>query len=202
MLLALFNLLKKFLSLLFIGIVIKLMDDYLDEDKDNLTNSKNLSHLLKKGILPYSLLLFAIAVIADFNYSISIFMSSYITGMLYNVDEKSNLGITFRAEIIVVLLIGIFMFGVKEMSSSIFLIASVQLLDDYIDYEKDKPFKKGFAWKIGKAECLMVFILCVLISLYLDYLKTFFSYICLSIILFFVRNYDFSNNDFISNKEG
>ncbi|KYO64477.1 hypothetical protein [Thermovenabulum gondwanense] len=192
MLLVLFNLLKKFLSLFFTGIVIKLMDDYLDEDKDNLTNSKNLTHILKKGILPYSLLLFSLAIIADINYSISIFMSSYITGMLYNVDVKSNLGITFRTEIIVVLLVGVFAFGVKEMCSSIFLIASVQLLDDYIDYETDKPFKKGFAWKLGKTECLMVFIFCVLISLYLDYLKTIFSYISLSIILYFIRNYDFN----------
>jgi len=191
----LFNLIEKFFSIFLTGIVIKLLDDYLDEDKDYLLSRKNLYFYLKKGILPYTLLIFSFAVILNYKYSVSLFLSAYILGMINNFDEKLVLGTPVYTEMIVISVIGCVVFGIKEMFSSIFLIASIQLIDDYIDYEKDKPFKKGFAWKLGKTECLLIFIIFSLISLYLNVLKAIFTFISMIMIIFLYSNIIFTKNE-------
>ena len=72
---------KKILSVFFTGMVIKIMDDYLDQDIDFLQKDQNLFTVIEYGGLPYALILLSLAFVFDPVTSLSLFLGSFALGM-------------------------------------------------------------------------------------------------------------------------
>ena len=57
---------KRFLGIFLMGLVIKMMDDYIDKEIDLLKGQWNLSLIFKNAILPYALLLLIFSLYFNF----------------------------------------------------------------------------------------------------------------------------------------
>lgn len=125
-------------ALFLIGIVIKLMDDFLDQDLDNIVSNKNFTEILGRGILPYALILLIFALALDYNNSITFFSASYIVGMGYNSKQRLPSFLYAWQESIIVFLIIFLITSFYETISALVLIIIIQLIDDFLDYRKDK----------------------------------------------------------------
>lgn len=179
-------LLKKFFSVLFTGLVIKIMDDYLDQDIDILEKEQNLFTAIKFGGLPYALLLLSLSFMLDPVTSLSLFFASFAVGMAGKLTVKMPLGLYGYQESIIVVLLGLIFFKIN-MASSLFIIITIQLWDDFLDYDKDKLNKKNLAFLLGKVECLLLAIIFFLLSFYLDHIKAVSSIILMHVIVYIIN---------------
>ena len=76
-------------------------------------------------------------------------------------------------ESLIVITIGMLLWGYPEMLSSTVIMAAVQLIDDYKDQELDKrENRNNLVQQWGKIEVLLLIILTILISLMLDWGKS------------------------------
>lgn len=180
-------LLRKALSIFTIGLVIKIMDDYTDQDIDILANEPNIFVILGLGGLPYVLLLLSLAFILDPPSSLSLFMASYAIGMAGSLSVKMPSGLYGFQESILVILLSFFFLESTNIISSILIITSIQLWDDYLDYEKDKFNKKNWAFVLGKVECFLLGIIFFLLSFYLDYMKAISAIISAKVIIYTIN---------------
>ncbi|HHY42220.1 MAG TPA: hypothetical protein GX514_05170 [Thermoanaerobacterales bacterium] len=178
--------LKKFFSVLIVGFAIKIMDDYIDQDIDVIKNEPNLYIALEYGGLPYALLLLSLAAVMDLTAAISLFLSSFAVGMVGNLTVKMPSGLYGFFESIIVILLGIILFK-SEMLSSLFIMAAIQLWDDFLDYEKDNMSKKNLAFLLGKVECLLLAIIFFLLTVFFDYVKAITSIIAMHIIIYIIK---------------
>ena len=178
--------LKKFFSVLIIGFAIKIMDDYIDQDIDVIKNEPNLYIALEYGGLPYALLLLSLAAVMDLTAAISLFLSSFAVGMVGNLTVKMPSGLYGFFESIIVILLGIILFK-SEMLSSLFIMAAIQLWDDFLDYENDNMSKKNLAFLLGKVECLLLAIIFFLLTVFFDYVKAITSIIAMHIIIYIIK---------------
>lgn len=178
--------LKKFFSVLIIGFAIKIMDDYIDQDIDVIKNEPNLYIALEYGGLPYALLLLSLAAVIDLDAAISLFLSSFAVGMVGNLTVKMPSGLYGFFESIIVILLGIILFK-SEMLSSLFIMAAIQLWDDFLDYENDNMSKKNLAFLLGKVECLLLAIIFFLLTVFFDYVKAITSIIAMHIIIYIIK---------------
>ncbi|MCG0276266.1 MAG: hypothetical protein L5655_08955 [Thermosediminibacteraceae bacterium] len=159
---------KKSLAVFLTGLVIKLTDDFIDREYDILLGKRNLADVLEAGILPYVILIFSLACLLEPHTSISLFFSSYIIGMTTNYNAKMPSGLYGYQESVIIFFMGIFIFGYIEMISSLFTIAAIQFWDDYRDSREDVNSRKNLANLLGKVECILFSIICLLSALYLD----------------------------------
>lgn len=179
-------LLRKILCIFLTGLVIKIMDDYIDQDIDVLKKESNLYIALEYGGLPYGLLLLSLAIILDFPTALSLFFSSFAVGMAGVQSAKMPSGLYGFQESLLVVFFGIFLFK-SEMLSSLFIIVTIQLWDDFLDYENDKISKKNFAFLLGKVECLLLAIIFFLLTVYFDYIKAISAIIAMHIIVYIIK---------------
>ncbi|NLZ54952.1 MAG: hypothetical protein GX892_17765, partial [Thermoanaerobacteraceae bacterium] len=98
---------KKVVSIFFTGIVIKIMDDYLDQDIDIIDKQPNLYIALEYGGLPYVLLLLSFAIMLDFAAALSLFFSSFAVGMAGKLTAKMPSGLYGYHESLIVVLLGL-----------------------------------------------------------------------------------------------
>ena len=178
--------LKKFFSVLIVGFAIKIMDDYIDQDIDVIRNEPNLYIARGYGGLPYALLLLSLAAVMDLTAAISLFLSSFAVGMVGNLTVKMPSGLYGFFESIIVILLGIILFK-SEMLSSLFIMAAIQLWDDFLDYENDNMSKKNLAFLLGKVECLLLAIIFFLLTVFFDYVKAITSIIAMHIIIYIIK---------------
>lgn len=173
-------------SIFLTGIVIKIMDDYLDLNIDKLMGEKNMFIKLESGWVPYLLLIFAGACILDSTTAISLFLSSFSLGMMGNLTAKMPSGLYGHQESILVILMGLFFLGKSNMLSSLFIVATIQLWDDFLDYNKDVTYKKNLAFVLGRGECLLISMIFFLAAIYIDWMKAVLSLICMHIIVYII----------------
>lgn len=178
--------LKKILSVFLTGCVIKIMDDYLDQDIDILENEQNLFTVLELGVLPYALLLLSLAFFLDSVTALSLFLASFAVGMGGNLTAKMPSGLYGYQESFIVLLLGFLSLKIN-MLSSILIIIVIQLLDDIKDYKRNKINKKNLAFLLGKVECYLLAVICFLLSFYLDSIKAVSSIISTYLITYIIR---------------
>jgi len=162
------------------------MDDYIDQDIDVIKNEPNLYIALEYGGLPYALLLLSLAAVMDLTAAISLFLSSFAVGMVGNLTVKMPSGLYGFFESIIVILLGIILFK-SEMLSSLFIMAAIQLWDDFLDYENDNMSKKNLAFLLGKVECLLLAIIFFLLTVFFDYVKAITSIIAMHIIIYIIK---------------
>jgi 1,4-dihydroxy-2-naphthoate octaprenyltransferase len=155
---SLFDNARTILSILLCGISIKMLDDYIDEKKD--------------FYVPYMMALLCISS-ALWKGCITLFLSSYIAGMFH--DENLKLASSLKAyqEQVIVFIISTIAGGIKLSIWAVFIICTIQLIDDLMDMKKDRyEGKKNWAVKFGRVEAASASIIFFLLSLSLYRLKT------------------------------
>lgn len=149
-----------------------MMDDYIDRDIDSLAGQKNIFNLNNCRIMPYILLIFGLACFINKKTTLTLFFASYSIGMMGSLEAKMPTSLYGYQESIIIVILGIILFGITEMGSSVFIIACVHLLDDYIDYNKDKNYKKNLVSILGKVEVVILSLIFMLSAIYIDPFKS------------------------------
>lgn len=174
------------------GIVIKIMDDFLDRDIDIDSNQWNISISLGRAVIPYSLLLLIISLYLNFAEAVALFAASYIIGMLHSYRGELPTGLNGWQEGIVVLLIFIYILPIHEIIAALIFIWIIQCLDDIIDYKKEIFINQdNIINKIGYFNA--GFITIILIFILLKFFLIKFLYFSLAgiflYIIFFILEY-------------
>jgi len=151
------------------GFVIKMLDDYTDEEFDKLVGSPNITVVLGTGIISYAILFFSLACVLNVEISVSLFLASFSLGMTGNLFVKMPSGLKGYQESLLTTVLGIILFK-RQMVAALLLMSSVHLLDDYFDYDNEAFSKKNWAFVLGKVECFLVAAIFFLMSLLIDHL--------------------------------
>ncbi len=168
------------LSIILSAIIIKLLDDYLDNDNSFLTPIIN---KMGKGILPYSLIFFSFSCLLNAQITISLVVCAYVIGMLNDIHRKLSFKLKGYEEALVVLIFSILFLGFLEIITSLLIILLVQLIDDIIDIKKDRFYNNNnLAIKFGKVEIITTSMILILILIKLDFKKAF---VCLLVFSLF-----------------
>lgn len=136
------------------GVVIKIMDDYLDADRES-----RLITYLSRAVLPYSLLLFLVGLTIDLRLGAALFFTAYAVGMvgrgLDGVRLPSRL--SPLTESIGVLLCGAYFCGWRLLLTVGAAMVAVQALDDIIDYSADKGLGiPSWATRLGLIPAVLI----------------------------------------------
>ncbi|ACL69911.1 hypothetical protein [Halothermothrix orenii] len=134
---------KRFFSIFLVGLVIKIMDDYLDIDIDNLKEEINIVRVLDRGVLPYSLIIIVIALALNFKEAATYFLASYTVGMAKINNYVLPSKLKSWQESIFVFILSVIFFSWLQTLSAIILITGLQIVDDFIDYRYDKYKEKN-----------------------------------------------------------
>ena len=127
--------LKSGMAIILVGLVIKIMDDFLDEEWPP---SRGLLRTLGKGVLPYSIVIFLLAISLDFSLTVALFLASYITGMIFVTNHVLPSGLSSWLESILAILLSVLIAGYDLTLWAILIMLAVQLIDDYLDYRNDQ----------------------------------------------------------------
>lgn len=194
---------ERYLGLVATGLAIKLMDDFLDRQLDNMKDIWNSYVLLENSILPYSLLLLTIGLILNTRESSSLFMASYIIGMGYVYKSVLPSKLKIWQESLIVLIIGLYLLGFKEITSSILLIIFIQILDDFLDYNIDYKYKgNNLVYRFGVINTLFIEIFLLIISILFYPVKIKIFLLAAGTVYFFVKLLKlYYNRSNINNKE-
>ncbi len=126
---------RSLMAVMAIAILVKTMDDFLDEGSPQLPGIHNLTY---QELLPYSLLLFALATSLHLKWSVTLFFASYIIGMARDPGQSLPFKLTALQESLLLLLAGILLFSWQEMLTSLLLILVIQMTDDLMDEGTDR----------------------------------------------------------------
>ncbi|SES69825.1 hypothetical protein SAMN05660297_00290 [Natronincola peptidivorans] len=166
MYLELFN---KYIGLLLLGVVIKLLDDEVDEDtKDKIAESKIYANLSQYK-LPYSLLFLSLAMLLQPHLVFSIFTSAYIIGMFYFPHQILPLKLKAYQEMIILILLNIIFIPPNIFAIAFLSILLIQFIDDLLDYQYDFKYGyKNYVNNLGLGEIVIassiLLIICFIIS--------------------------------------
>lgn len=165
------------------------MDDYLDQEIDKLTGKETLASKLGKATVPYALLSLSIAVTLNYSWTLSLFWASYIFGMGYDLKNSLPSGLEAYQESLLLLILGIYLLGTKEMISSLFIIFNLQLIDDLIDSHNDKEvFRNNFTHIFGKRQVLLLTGIMLISNVCLTLKKTLLVFLVAPLITFLVED--------------
>ncbi|MBM7624121.1 hypothetical protein [Sporohalobacter salinus] len=183
------TLIRDFLAVFFVGMSIKLMDDYLDQIIDKLENKKTLALKWGRATLPYALLFFSLAAVFNYSWTISLFWVSYILGMGYDITDKLPTGIKAYQESLFLLLIAIYVLSIENLLSSLSIIVGIQLIDDLIDIKHDNQvYRNNFVYLLGEQYVIFLLIIVLSIGIYLNIRKTLFVLISTPLIILLLED--------------
>lgn len=187
-----FDILKDILAVALVGITIKMMDDFLDQEVDRLQGKETLVQRLGSATLPYSLILIMTAMALNTPLAGSLFLASYVIGMgRDNLMDSFRLlpsGVPSCMEMLLGLVLGILFWGFQEMASSLVTILVLQFFDDLYDYQlQEERNPSNWVQRIGKVETTLVSLICLLIALILNLNKLFMVLAVAPLIICFLE---------------
>lgn len=148
---------RDFLSVLLIGITIKFLDDIIDAQSDKIVGKKNWWNDKGTGILPYTFIIFSLAVILNKNLTVPLFLSAYVVGMGKEYNSKYLLGIDGWAESLIIISMVIFFFGWQNGLTSLAILFAIQFIDDLMDHSRDREGgEKNFVTLWGSGEVMII----------------------------------------------
>ncbi len=169
------------------GLVIKLMDDYLDQEIDRLNNRSSLAIKLQRGIVPYSLILISFAVLINYRLTISLFWSSYIVGMGIDNDNLPT-GLKSYQEVLIMLVLGFVVLDYKLFLFALMIILFVQLVDDYIDFHLEEYLNQtNYLNYLGEVGTILLAVISLLIALWINWQRSILVISITPIIIWLVR---------------
>lgn len=179
-----FNVIVKWMVILVIGTVIKLMDDYLDQDLDKIEGKYTLAMFLEKATLPYTLLCTVMCMALEPMLTGSLFLASYLVGMGHDLQRQLPLGWTAWQESLLFGLFGLVGFGIAEMIGSLLIVLFIQLADDFVDYHSDSiTSRRNFVLQLGLWESFILGVIVLVAAFALDVEKAILVSISTPLIL-------------------
>lgn len=163
---------SRFFAILGTGLVVKTMDDLLDE-KDIST----IPYLrrLGPGVMAYTMAIFSLAFALNFKLAFGLFWASYSVGMLHSPEQNLPTHLKAGIETILGLALILIIVGIFRGFWSLFIIGAVHLADDLLDYEHDRKVKAAnVALLLGPVECFLFSLILLYISLSLFPLDSIF----------------------------
>lgn len=158
-----------FLAVLLTGCVVKLMDDYLDQEIDIVRGKYSFAHHLGIGTIAYTLILFAISVSLNWQVSVALLFAAYMTGMIYDFKTKYMLGLSGLQEISIVFLLSCLLVGMEHTFTAIFILLFIQVVDDWFDMRNDTITGQRNSMQIlGLMEAWICGIIVLLLAFYID----------------------------------
>ncbi len=158
--------LKRLLGLLLVGLAIKLMDDFLDQEKDKASGQYNLYHILGISILPYSLVIFSFGLYLNLVEGISFFAASYLLGMAHDYHLRLPSGLIAWQEGLIVFMFSTYLTDLKNSLSALLLILLLQFIDDLIDFKKDSQyFQANLFKKLGFFNSVLIMLALTIIAI-------------------------------------
>ncbi|NPV71424.1 MAG: hypothetical protein HPY55_12395 [Firmicutes bacterium] len=153
------NILRFFLCSAFVGLAVKIMDDWLDggagvarpaSDKSNLAGN------LGAASLPYAMLALVCGALFAPETAAGLFLCSYALGMAWGAGrDHYPSGLTGWQESALALLISLAGCGFRVTAVCGLCMAAVQGLDDAIDYRTLGPSSAPFARRLGLVETVL-----------------------------------------------
>lgn len=178
---------KKTIAFFLIGIVIKLLDDEVDEN-ENIKYSSSILNELQKYKYPYSLIILAFAMLLENQYTFSLFSSAYMIGMFNFINRKLIFKLKSYHEIIILIIINLIFVPNEVFIHSFIIIMLIQIFDDLLDMQQDYIYGYfNLANKYGKGEILLLSIILITISIMLSPIYT-----VLTLLVWLLINYLYS----------
>mgnify|MGYP001267594394 CR=1 FL=1 len=160
-----YSMVSDYIAVLLTGFVIKLVDDYLDQEYDLLNGKSSLAHRLGLGTAAYGILLFATAVAFNWKLGVALFFAGYITGMVCDLSRSFVSGLSGLQEIILVTVIGCWLVDIRTILASIFILLVIQVADDWLDIRRDyKAGQSNLFIRFGLVETWCLGLLFILIA--------------------------------------
>ncbi|UNC91900.1 hypothetical protein [Candidatus Contubernalis alkaliaceticus] len=178
---------RDFLSVLFIGITIKFLDDIIDAEMDKTNGKINWFNYVGTGILPYIFILFSLAVIFNKNLTIPLFLSAYVVGMGKEYSSRYLLGIVGWTESLIIITIVVIFFGWQNGLTSLAVLLAIQLVDDLIDHSRDRETgEKNFVTLWGSGEVIIICGILIMAALFYSAYKLFLVMLAYLVITIFL----------------
>lgn len=151
-----------FLALVFTGIVVKQLDDYIDLDSTFTTTPS-------EGGIVYALVFILLAAVFDVSLTFALFSACYIVGMFPDMTRILPSKMPGWAESLILFGIVILFCGLELACWALMIIFAIQILDDLLDYYEDMINNQhNFFISIGIERSIILFILCLYLSLLLQ----------------------------------
>lgn len=147
---------KSYISLLLLGLVIKLLDDAVDGDEKLKKYNNNTYLQLIEYKFPYCLLFLSLAMVLTPEISFSLFTSAYMIGMFHFSNKKLPLQLKGYHEIIILIILNLLLVEVRVFTLAFTSMLLIQLVDDIMDHQYDLKYGyKNFVNKFGKGEIII-----------------------------------------------
>ncbi|AKL95381.1 hypothetical protein CACET_c19330 [Clostridium aceticum] len=160
---------KRYIGILLLGVVIKLLDDDVDGDKNQKTLYSKIYSDLAEYKLPYCLLFLSLSMLLETYLVFSLFTCAYIIGMFHFPSQKLPLHLKAYQEMALLIIVNLLLVPLEIFSFAFIAILLIQLIDDLMDEAYD--FKYGYKNLVnsfGRGEVILtssiLLILCLMLS--------------------------------------
>ncbi|GEO24925.1 hypothetical protein AAC03nite_07100 [Alicyclobacillus acidoterrestris] len=177
------NLVLAFGAMLLAGAAVKLMDDALDIDYDICRGRRTLAARLGRACLPYSLVVFGIAMMMNRDAAFAVFLSSYAVGMFTRIHESLPSRVPAYVEIVIAVLLLVVLVGWRHALWGLAVMSMIDWLDDVMDRRKDlETGQANVAIRFGLVETLVAILIAFCLALYAEVFWTILALIALVIL--------------------
>ncbi|MFB5192114.1 hypothetical protein [Alicyclobacillus fastidiosus] len=177
------NLFSTFIAILLAGATVKQMDDALDVEYDLCRGRRTLAARLGRASLPYSLLTFGLAMMANRDVALAVFLSSYAVGMFTRAQEFLPSRVPAYVEIVVAAGLLVTLVGWKHALWGMAAMSMIDWLDDVMDRRKDvESGQVNVAIRFGLVETLVAILIVFCLALYAEVFWTILALIALVIL--------------------
>lgn len=143
-----------FFSAALCSAAIKLLDDYLDRELDEISGEHNWINDLGVGVIAYSLPLLAVSVALQPQIGLTLFLASWTIGMYRDLHVRYPSRLRGWQESVLGVAVGVYFAGWRIMLCSLFIAGAVQLFDDVIDrYTDQTTGMRNLAHRWGAGFC-------------------------------------------------
>lgn len=166
------SIIKKIISSILVGLVIKMLDDSIDQDTYYPGKGNFLIESFETSFFPYSILFVTIAAGIHTQYTVTLISSCYMVGMFHDLHMKLPTGLSGYGESMILFIINILLFSLKDITTSLMIILLIQCIDDFLDMKWDRKYGyKNYANKYGKVEVFIVSLIITVLLIMFDYSK-------------------------------
>lgn len=140
-------------SVVFAGVAIKLMDDYLDRDMDVLAGRRTVAAGIGAGTIAYALAALTVGMLLDPRTAGPLFLASYALGMGHEPGRRLPSGLAAWQESFLAVLAGCPLAGTRRMVGALLAMVVVQCVDDLMDLAGDRRRgHRSWAVRLGEVE--------------------------------------------------
>ncbi|MBO8140980.1 MAG: hypothetical protein H0Z37_02210 [Firmicutes bacterium] len=156
-------------AVLFTGLAVKLMDDCLDRDTDELAGRITLAARTGDGAMAYALAALAAAALADGVRAGTLFLAAYAVGMSHDWRRRLPSGLCGWHESALAVAAGSVLAGPWAMLAALAAIFAVQCIDDLADAAEDRlRGARSLVFRLGAVETAGLGVAALLLGLAIE----------------------------------